>query len=323
MKTRRSFIKSSTFGALALTGLNACSSQTKETTPALSTTKEMTPNNKELKLSLAQWSLNRSFFEKELNPVDFAAIAKNVFGLSAIEYVNQFYADHSEDEKFWNQMKKRADDNGVASLLIMTDDEGDLGTLDDNERKTSVENHFKWVNAASLLGCHSIRINAFGEGDKNEVGKALVDGLGKLSQYAAKENINILIENHGLYSSDGKWVVNIIEQVGMDNLGTLPDFGNWCLSAKWGSTQKECEQVYDIYQGVTDFLPYAKGVSAKSYSFDENGQQAKIDYAKMLKIVKESNFDGHIGIEYEGETQSEHEGIKATQNLLETTWASI
>lgn len=322
MKTRRSFIKSSTLGALAFTGLNACSSKNTES-PTPSTNKEMIRSSQELKISLAQWSLNKSFFEKEIDPVNFAAITRNVFGLNAIEYVNQFYTKRSKDEKFWNQMKKRATDNGITSLLIMTDDEGDLGAIDKNERKLSVENHYKWVNAAALLGCHSIRVNAFGEGDKSEVGKAMVDGLGDLSEYAAKENINILIENHGLYSSDGKWVVNIIEQVGMDNLGTLPDFGNWCLSAKWGSTQKECNDVYDIYQGVSDFLPYAKGVSAKSYSFDEKGQQPLIDYNKMLSIVKESNFDGYIGIEYEGETQSEHEGIKATHRLLETTWDSI
>ena len=278
---------------------------------------------KELKISLAQWSLNKAFFAKELDPNKFASITKDQFGITAIEYVNQFYVDHAIDEKFWLGMKAHADEYGVNSLLIMVDDEGDLGNANDKLRKEAVDNHQKWINAAKLLDCHSIRVNAFGDGAERTVKNALTDGLGMLASNAAKDNINVLIENHGLYSSDGKFITDIIKDVGMSNLGTLPDFGNWCMSAKWGSTNKECEKVYDIYQGVTDFLPFAKGVSAKAYDFDSNGNQSKIDYKKMLSIVKGSQFDGYIGIEYEGDKLSEPEGIKATKRLLEKTWADI
>ena len=275
------------------------------------------------KLSLAQWSLHRQFNDGHLDPIDFAGIAMNTYGINAVEYVNQFYMDSGEDEKFWIDMKKRADDVGVTSLLIMVDDEGDLGTADDLERKQSVENHYKWVNAAKILGCHSIRVNAFGESDKNSYRAAIVDGMGQLADYAAQENINIIIENHGLYSSDAGLITEIIKQVGKSNLGTLPDFGNWCLSEKWGSTQSDCDEAYDRYQGVSQFLPFAKGVSAKSYNFNEKGEDTTIDYYKMLKIVKDSGFNGHIGIEYEGEILSEHEGILATKALIEKVWQSL
>ncbi len=296
---------------------NQCKPKSDDTT--------MITNAKELKLSLAQWSIHRALDSGTLNAENFAAIAKNDFGISAIEYVNSFYKDHAADEDFWKKMRGKADSIGVKSLIIMVDEEGDLGNPNAVERKRAVENHYKWVNAASILGCHSIRINAFGEGSKEEVQAAMVDALKQLCAYAKNKNINVLIENHGLYSADGKWITEIMQQVNMENVGTLPDFGNWCTSHKWGSTQpgKECNEVYDRYQGVSEILPFARGVSAKSYGFNAQGEETTIDYFKMLKMVQESDFTGYIGVEYEGDPLSEPEGIRATKSLLENTWEKL
>ncbi len=319
MHNRRKFIKETSFalGGISVTGLIACNSQNDNATPII---KSPSMEEKKLKLSLAQWSLNKAFFAKELDPRNFAEIATN-YGINAIEYVNGFYLDQANDEKYWLDLKSRADDNGVESLLIMVDDEGDLGNPKESQRNEAVNNHYKWVNAAKLLGCHSIRVNAFGEGDKAEVKSALLDGMAKLSDYAVKENINVIIENHGLYSSDAKWVASIIQEVDMPNFGSLPDFGNWCTNEKWGSTQNnKCSEVYDRYQGVSELLPFAKGVSAKSYNFNEAGEDTIIDYKKMMAIVKSSDYDSHIGIEYEGDILSEPEGILATKKLLMSAW---
>ena len=273
----------------------------------------------QLKISLAQWSIHRALDSGKLKAENFAAIAKNDFGISAIEYVNQFYKDHASDRAFWEKMRATADSLEVKSLLIMVDNEGDLGNPNSEERMKAVENHFKWVDAAHILGCHSIRINAFGEGSKDEVQRAMIDALKKLCAYAAKDSINVLIENHGLYSSDGQWIAEIMKGVNMANVGTLPDFGNWCTGAKWGSTEegKDCNEEYDRYKGVEEIMPFARGVSAKSYAFDERGEETKIDYRKMAKILNQSDFSGYIGIEYEGSQLSEYEGIVATKALLE------
>lgn len=277
----------------------------------------------DLKLSLAQWSLHREIENGSLDPKDFAHIAISSYDIAAVEYVNSFYAMKGEDQKFWQQMRSRADDVGVKSLLIMVDEEGDLGDGNDERRKTAVRNHHKWIDAAKTLGCHSIRVNAFGSAQKEVFRGAMIDGLGLLAEYAAPEGINILIENHGLFSSNAKLIAGIIMEVNKSNVGTLPDFGNWCLSAKWGSTQHACEKAYNRYQGVAEFLPSAKAVSAKSYDFDTDGRETKIDYHKMLEMVKASGFDGYIGIEYEGERLSEHDGILATKALLEKVWNSL
>lgn len=313
---RRSFIENTIKGSVALSAssmlaLSGCQS------------KGEISDEKGLKISLAQWSLHRALEAKEIEAKDFASIAKMTYGIEAIEYVNQFYVESATDAKFWNEMKNRAEDVGVKSLLIMVDDEGDLGVVDEKERKKSVENHYKWVDAAKILGCHSIRVNAFGDSDRDAYKAAIVDGMGQLADYAGKENINIIIENHGLFSSDAKLITEIIQQVNKPNFGTFPDFGNWCLSAKWGTTQFECDKVYDRYLGVAEFLPYAKAVSAKSYNFNEKGEDKIIDYYKMLRIVKDAGYDGYIGIEYEGVELSEHEGILATKALLGKVFESL
>ena len=206
----------------------------------------------------------------------------------------------------------------------MVDNEGNLGDPDTKKRFKAVENHHKWIEAARMLGCHSIRVNAFGAGTRQDLKLALLDGLGRLTEFAAGERINVLIENHGLHTSDARFIVDIIEELGQPNLGTLPDFGNWCLNREWGSIKGgACTEMYDPYQGVAEFLPFAKGVSAKSYDFDENGDETSIDYKRLIALIKESAFKGYIGIEYEGDNLSETEGILATKKLLKRLWEEV
>lgn len=305
---RRTFIKNNLLGATALA-----------TSPLLGS---IAPA-KELRISLAQWSLHRSFEAGELDPADFASIARERYHIEAVEYVNGFYLDRAKDELFWKRMKERSDLAGVKNLVLMVDDEGDLGNADPKARIEAVENHYKWLHAARLLGCHSVRVNAFGDSDRDTYRATIVDAMSRLAEYAANMELNVIIENHGLFSSDAALVAGIIREVNLPNFGSFPDFGNWCLSAKWGTTQGECEQVYDRYRGVAELLPYAKAVSAKSYNFNDRGEDTKIDYFRMLKIVKDSVYDGYIGIEYEGLEKGEHEGILITRALMEKAWNTV
>ncbi|MFH6604321.1 sugar phosphate isomerase/epimerase family protein [Maribacter algicola] len=317
MNNRRTFVKNATLGTITMVAAPQIIHASKSL--------NQRPDMSIPKISLAQWSLHRALEKGEIKAVDFAAIAKNTYDIDAIEYVNQFYVDRANDEKFWSQLRQKAENEGVKSLLIMVDNEGELGNLKADERKKAVENHFKWINAAKILGCHSIRVNAFGKGSMKALEASLMDGLGQLAEYGAKEEINVLVENHGLHTSNASFITGIIKQIGNPFLGTLPDFGNWCLTAEWGSTAngKNCAEIYPQAKAIEEFLPFAKGVSAKTYDFDSNGNQSLIDYPKLLQLVKDSNFDGYIGIEYEGENLSEHEGIKATKALLEKIWATL
>ncbi len=263
-------------------------------------------------ISLAQWSLHRRL-RGGMDNLDFAKVAKEEFGIGAIEYVNQFFKDKAKDEKYLGEMMKRADDHGVKALLIMIDGEGNLGDADDAKRKKAVENHHKWVDAAKFMGCHSIRVNAASGGTYSEQVDRAADGLGQLCDYAAKDGIGVIVENHGGLSSNGQWLAQVIRKVGKPNCGTLPDFGNFVINR--GGEDAFLE--YDRYLGMASLMPFAKAVSAKSHDFDGDGNETKTDYMKMLTIMLDAGYRGHVGVEYEGKGLSESEGIKATKNLLE------
>jgi L-ribulose-5-phosphate 3-epimerase len=260
------------------------------------------------KISLAQWSLHRALFKKELDNLDFARTAKLDFGVSAVEYVNQFFKDKAKDQTYLREMLKRTRDLGVVNHLIMCDGEGALGDPDGAKRQQAVENHYKWVEAAKFLGCKMIRVNAESRGDYDEQMKLAADGLRKLTEFGAKSKIAVVVENHGGLSSNGAWLVGVMRLVNHPMCGTLPDFGNFQVSK---------DEEYDRYKGVTEMMPYAKAVSAKSHDFDERGEEIHTDYHRMMKIVLDAKYNSFVGIEYEGDKMSERDGIRATKRLLE------
>lgn len=254
-------------------------------------------------ISLAEWSLHKTLFAGDLKNIDFPEFAATKFDIYGVEYVNQFFKDKAKDMTYLKDLNNRAKDNGVKNVLIMVDGEGNLGDEDQTKRLQAVENHYKWIDAAAFLGCKSIRVNAAGQGSREEVANRVVESLSTLADYGKKSKINVIVENHGGISSHGDWLAGVLKAVDKKNCGSLPDFGNF--------------YEYDRYQGVQDLMPYAKGISAKSHDFDANGNETKIDYHRMMKIVKDAGFKGYVGIEYEGKNLSEVEGIMATKKLLE------
>lgn len=259
-------------------------------------------------ISLAEWSLHRALQGGKMNNLDFAAHAKNEYGITAVEYVNQFFMDKAEDKKYIADMKTRAAGEGVKNVLIMCDGEGRLGDPSLAGRMQAVENHYKWVGAAKELGCHSIRVNAASDGSYDDQVFRAADGLRALTEFAADHDVNVIVENHGGLSSNGAWLAKVIQTVDHERCGTLPDFGNF---------QVQGDQWYNRYKGVLELMPYAKAVSAKSHDFDQQGNEKHTDYLRMMKIVLDAGYHGYVGIEYEGSELSEIDGIKATKKLLE------
>lgn len=259
-----------------------------------------------LRMSLAEWSLHRTLHSGQMSNLDFPSKARS-FGIGAIEYVNSFFKDKALDQKYLSELLRRCDDEGVHSLLIMVDGEGQLGHQDSAQRAKAVQNHHRWVQAAAHLGCHSIRVNAAGGGEWSEAMKNAADGLRSLCQYGDEFGINVIVENHGGLSSNGAWLAGVMEMVDHPRVGTLPDFGNFRISRN---------ESYDRYQGVTELMPYAKAVSAKSHEFDEAGNEKHTDYKRMMDIVRAAGYTGYVGIEFEGGGLSEEDGILATKKLL-------
>ena len=314
--SRRFFLKA--LGAAAITPSIISTMESCHTSAAAGGGKDLF-----FKISLAEWSLHKTLFAGQMTNLDFPVMAKRDFGIENVEYVNQFFKDKARDKAYLKDLKMRCDDNGVRSVLIMCDGEGYLGDLDEGKRKQAIENHYKWVEAAKFLGCHSIRVNAYGDGSREEVAKAAVDGLTRLSQFAEKYDLNVIVENHGSYSSSDGWLPMVMKTINRKNCGILPDFGNFCTKYEGSGENRKCVEMGDRYKITEQFMPYAIGVSAKSYDFDTNGDCIETDYRRMLKIVKSAGYKSYIGIEYEGSKLSEADGIKATLALLKRVGAEV
>ena len=265
------------------------------------------------KISLAEWSLHRMIGAGKLENLDFPNFAKSEFGIDAVEYVSTFFKGKAEDSAYLAELKKRSGDIGVRNVLIMVDGEGHLGDPDEAKRQKAVENHYKWVEAAKFLGCHSIRVNAHSEGTYEEQQNLASMGLRALAEFGAKHEIGVIVENHGGLSSNGQWLAGVMEKVGLPNCGTLPDFGNFRVGKKADGT----DDFYDRYKGVEELMPYAKAVSAKSHHFDAEGNETQTDFFRMMKIVVDAGYHGYVGIEWEGKEPSEIKGTLLTKQLLE------
>lgn len=307
MLTRRSFLQA-TVGAIAAAALPRAAAQPSQAKPFL--------------ISLAQWSHHKAFQGRagveKIDPLDFAKISMQRYGIDAIEYVNSFYKQHKQSDDFLKDLRKAADDHGVTSVLIMCDGEGNLGDPDEAKRLKAVDNHKRWVEWAKFLGCHSIRVNAHSSGTAEEQMKLAADGLRRLCEFGDSHGINVIVENHGGLSSNGEWLAGLIKATDHPRAGTLPDFGNFWLRRPDPKKAGDKGEQYDRYKGVDELMPWAKGVSAKSHDFDDRGEEVHTDYRKMMDIVvRKHKYSSYVGIEYEGSKLSEEAGIKATLKLLQ------
>jgi L-ribulose-5-phosphate 3-epimerase len=318
LHSRRSFLASTaglTAAALILPRLRA----DQPTTPSAKPTIRPARPEDLFTISLAEWSLHRALQGNKMTNLDFPRIAKETFGIDAIEYVNIFFKTRARDEAYLKDLKTRCDDLGVKSVLIMCDGEGAIGDPDADKRTQAVENHYKWVDAAAFLGCHSIRVNAQSKGTFDEQMTLAADGLHRLCEYADPKGINVIVENHGGLSSNGAWLAATIAKANHKRAGTLPDFGNY----ENATDDKGTRAPYDRYKGCEEMMPTAHGVSAKSHEFDDQGNEMHTDYRRMMKIVLAAGYHGRVGVEYEGSKHSEDDGVKLTKSLLEKVRAEL
>ena len=307
-----------------LMGTYSCKEKKESTESTKEQTTEMEAVKPFFELSLAQWSMHRMIRNDGVDPYTFAEKAKS-WGFSGLEYVSQLYnkeleaAEFSAEamQAFVDRCNAETKKHGLTNLIIMVDGEGDLAAVEEATRNEAIERHKKWVDAAAGMGCHSIRVNLNGSDEPEDWVANSVDGLGRLAAYAAEKNINVIVENHGGLSSNAALLARVMKEIGLDNCGTLPDFGNFCIRrndpANW---RAGCAEEYDRYKGVTELMPHAKAVSAKSHDFDTEGNETNTDYVRMLQIVKDAGYTGFIGVEYEGSALSEEAGIIATRDLL-------
>ena len=258
------------------------------------------------KVSLAEWSIHKAIGQGKLTNLDFPRIAKET-GCEGLEFVNTLWG--SPTAGYITRLKRRMSDTGTKPVLIMVDDEGQMGHSDRAVRMKAVKNHHKWVDIAAEVGCHSIRTNMHSDKtpktptENEAVLGYCAESFAALCQYAAGAKINVIIENHWGLSSDPDAVVALMKKVNLPNFGTLPDFGNFPPEV-------------NKYEAVAKLAAYAKGMSFKCYFEGPNGAEEKYEVPKMLKVMEDSKYSGYVGIEYEGSKLDELAGIKTGRKAL-------
>ncbi len=293
-------------------------------------------------ISLAEFSFASDLWTGKMSNLDFPARSKKEFGINAVEYVSMFFNNKHTDTAYLSDLKKRSADEGVKNNLIMVDG-ANISDLDEAKRIKAVESHYPWVDAAKFLGCYAIRVNLGSmemPGSSDDEFKASLDGYGRLLEYGEKAGIDIIVENHLGRSCNGQWLSGIMKQVNHKRAGVLPDFGNFCIKRSKPATNdiagwlaSKCLEQYDVYKGIEELMPYAKGVSAKTHKFKADGEEADLDFKRIFTIIKKSGFKGYVGIEYEGGLMRSMgkdesymlnaDGVIATKKLLEKVGSAL
>ncbi|WP_068370733.1 sugar phosphate isomerase/epimerase family protein [Paraglaciecola hydrolytica] len=306
--------------AITLALLVSCSPVEQNAKPETTETTKIIPV---AKYSLAQWSFNRDLFAGEMNTVDFIHAAGDM-GFEGVEYVSQFFKDKADDFAYLDTLNAAAKQAGVRNVMLQVDNMGNLGASDPAERAQAIADGKTWVDAASYLDCDTMRVNAHGEGDAEQVKAFSIESIAELAQYANSKGVQIIIENHGGISNNGAWLADLVAQLADHNVASLVDFHNWCVEREngqlWGAP---CIKEYDYYQGFAELIPSAQGVSVKAFEFDAQGNETTMDIVRFFQLMKDANYDGYLGIEYEGDTLPSRDGILKTKALAEKSWQAV
>jgi len=272
------------------------------------------------KISIAAWSINQGYFRfHRWKNLDLPQICREQFGVAGLEFVNQFF--ELPTAPYLQQLKKQGQDNGVAFVRIMVDEEGPMASPDKAERRQAAVAHRKWIDIAHTLGCQDIRCNAYGTSGADwkqdrDFPKRAAESFSDLLAYSRDSGVDLCIENHGGASSDPAILLSILKEVNNPRLGVLPDFGN-------------INKGDDRYDVIRRLAPHAKGISVKA-SWRDGDTHPDWDLEKLIKICQDSGFHGWWGIESgfrsatrdlpaEQTWENECKGVRLTKAVIERT----
>ena len=250
-------------------------------------------------LSIHQYSLKQLFEDGKLATPDYPEFVKQQFGFTNVEFAVEFCDALRQDLTIADAIAERSRQLGIRHRELLCGAQPALDAPSAKQRQAALDDHLKWAAVAEHLECEYIRVRAASEGDRQQQLDHAAQGIGALCDAMADSPVSVLVENITGFSKDPAWLIELVERVGANRLGLIADFGNFDG---------------DIYLGMQQLLPYTKSVCTKSWDFDEDGNETKIDFAKMMNVINESSFQGCIAIEYLGEEPVA--GVKKTANLI-------
>lgn len=252
-----------------------------------------------MNIGLAGWAINRRFRTEDspLDFMDYFKVAREEFCIDRVEVNNMFMTSYDRD--YLKQTVKAAANAGVTMEGMAVDRTGDLSEIDDVKRAEAVKNAMAYFDIAMELGLDYFRVNTGGSPEAlPEMVEACIDSYSQLAEVAGRRGVKVAIENHGGLSTKPETIVEIIEGVGSDHLGTLPDCGNFPED--------------NLIEDLRVIMPYAVNVHVKWSRGDKPGKR---DLFAVTRMVKESGFDGTMFIE-DGGSIDDHQGVLELKGAL-------
>lgn len=255
-------------------------------------------------IGLSMYSLRHLFKDGSLKPLDYPAFAKKTFGITEIDiWDGGFPEDKRNDLEFYKELKKRSDAAGTNIFLVMAGAVNATGETAE-ERKKGGDEFRRYVDQAVILDSKFVRVFLKApDGGKRKVALTKsIEALTPLADYAKEKGVMLVIEpGASTWARNGHFLAALARQMDHPACRLMPDFG----------------KLSDPYCGTVAMLPYSESVSAKSWNFDEEGNEKSLSYFRLIRSINDVEYKKIIAIEYEGEKMSPVEGVKATKKLLE------
>lgn len=251
-----------------------------------------------MKIGVSSWCMHREFSAGKMNMLDFIKLAKEEFGVDAIETVNWMVGEKT-DENLRN-VKETLDKYGV-KVLNMPIDTGNISQIEESKRKADLDVIKSWIDVASYLNSKGARVNTGSQPEGVFDMSITARSYRELAEYAQKKGLSLVLENHGGMSADPKNIIKLFKMVNHPNFRICPDFGNFEPSIR--------------YEALDMIFNDPILVHAKTYDFDENGTMPSFDFGKCIEIAKKHHYDGYYSVEFEGQGDP-YDGVKKTIALL-------
>ena len=182
------------------------------------------------------------------------------------------------------------------------------------ERQEHAERCREAIDLAAFLGSPIIRVFCSTMPEKNGDGDdpwpAMIRGYQEVADYAATKGIAVGLQNH---PSTADEMLRIRSETGRDNFSFIMDTGPWIGAP--GLPEEATPEDLCRYRFMEQTAPYALYIRTKFYKVD-SGVEERLDYERIVRIIKEVDFNGCLSIVYEGQAEDQVEQVRKAANHL-------
>jgi sugar phosphate isomerase/epimerase len=243
-----------------------------------------------MKIGCCAYSFRDDLLNKRMSLESFVELSARI-GCDVIELTSYYFP--STEIEYLHHLKKHAHQNGV--IISGAAVGSDFTSVDLIQRRKNVEMTLSWISHSVELGASTLRVFAgpIREGcSEEEAFRWASECLEECVQYAGQRGILLALENHWGLTETAEKTIRLMKAVGSDWLGLNLDFGNFASNP---------------YEQYAECASYAVCAHAKSH-IHLQGQNVKIDYARVRAIMEQANFHGAVSIEYE-EPQDPYQAV--------------